>query len=142
MSNGLIKYLHEPSSWGNIKLSNLKVFLSTRMIDFQFLALHIPEHPQEKFQKETYNLFPRITFIVFILDSTISTICFLNSDTSNFGGPASPDRDHTYSVTLYALDKVVFIKNKKIFKLHLFYYNFYRFSLIYLILFTIKTVFL
>ena len=27
------------------------------------------------------------------------------SDASHFGGPAPPDKDHTYNITIYALNK-------------------------------------
>lgn len=29
------------------------------------------------------------------------------SDASHFGGPAPPDTDHTYNITIYALDKEI-----------------------------------
>lgn len=40
------------------------------------------------------------------VNSWVSTMGGLNkSDASHFGGPAPPDKDHTYTITLYALDK-------------------------------------
>ncbi|MGL5932574.1 MAG: YbhB/YbcL family Raf kinase inhibitor-like protein [Cetobacterium sp.] len=40
------------------------------------------------------------------VNSWVSTMGGLSkSDASHFGGPAPPDKDHTYSITLYALDK-------------------------------------
>nr|WP_297405972.1 hypothetical protein [uncultured Cetobacterium sp.] len=38
-------------------------------------------------------------------NSWISTMGGLNkSDASHYGGPAPPDKEHTYSITFYALD--------------------------------------
>lgn len=42
------------------------------------------------------------------VNSWISSMGGLNkSDASHFGGPAPPDTDHTYNITIYALDKEI-----------------------------------
>lgn len=42
------------------------------------------------------------------VNSWISSMGGLNkSDASHFGGPAPPDKDHTYNITIYALDKTI-----------------------------------
>lgn len=46
------------------------------------------------------------------VNSWISSMGGLNkADASHFGGPAPPDKEHTYTITLYALDKEIKLEN-------------------------------
>ena len=46
------------------------------------------------------------------VNSCISSMGVLSkADASHFGGPAPPDKPHTYSITLYALDKEIPLKS-------------------------------